>query len=92
MTTHRTNIRRHQIKSCESICRGLALAQARPHCLGTVRKACMWPRLSLQYWTEVLERAAGRSGRAGSSAAPGGWRGSACPPGADRRALGAAQG
>lgn len=44
---------------------------ARPHCLGDSSQGLREAKVRLQYWTEVLERAAGGSGRAGSSATPG---------------------
>lgn len=66
MTTHRTNIRRHQIKSCEKhpVVTHNA-GPARPHCLGDSSQGLHVAKVRLQYWTEVLERAAGRlrSGR-----------------------------
>lgn len=72
MTTHRTNVRRHQIKSCEKhpvVTRDAA--PARPHCLGDSSQGLRVAKARLQYWTEVLERAAGQLRSAGSSATPG---------------------
>lgn len=65
MTTHHTNIRRHKIKSCEK-------HPVITHDTDPAQPALSWEQFArtaakvrLQYWTEVLERAAGLLGSSG---------------------------